>query len=395
MAIHHLLKTSVLLALAAFCPGCAMLPQERISSNSSDYNLVVEKVQNEMLLLNIVRASKRRPMYFTGFNLLRGSMSYNFQTGNMTIPFGKIGNGLNGAYSIAPSVSYSTSPSFDLMVWDNKEFTNGMMTPVSMDTVYYYLEELGWHKEMLLHLFVDRIEMYDNGIIAERFDNYPVDKEKFERFQGKLRELLKCRLVGQERFEPIGPRLKAEEMDDLEQLIQVQKAGLTLNRVTEGKNEWYQLSSRKMDYSYSCGGDGKAEAGTYRVSGTKSRRQAGSGDKPEYRISLRSPEGVLYYLGEILRAETEKGFVPMIEVCSAKPHVPLFVVSKSAGDSSSVISVDYDGSTYSIPRSPSGADSSCTGDRSMHVLTFISLLIAEQKAGMNVPVTGAVTAVGR
>jgi hypothetical protein len=184
-------------------------------------------------------------------------------------------------------------------------------------------------------------------------------------------------------------------MSDLEQLIQVQKAGLTLSRVTEGNGEWYQLGSRKTDYSYSCGGDGKSEAGTYPVSDTKSRRPVGSGDKPEYRIFLRSPEGVLYYLGEILRAETEKDYIPLIEVCREKPPVPLFVVSKSTGDSSSVISVDYDGSSYSIPGSPAGPDSSCTGDRSMHVLTFISLLIAEQKAGMNVPVTGAVTAVGR
>src|SRR6185369_1884388 len=119
-------KVCLAIGLAGFLAGCSMLPKEKISSSTTDYNLVVEKVQNEMLLLNIVRASKRRPMYFTGFNLLRGSLSYNFQTG-ITIPFGKIGTGLDGAYSIAPSVSYSTNPSFDLAVWDSKEFTAGIM----------------------------------------------------------------------------------------------------------------------------------------------------------------------------------------------------------------------------------------------------------------------------
>jgi hypothetical protein len=385
------------MVLAAICSGCAMLPRERISSSTTDYNLVVEKVQNEMLLLNIVRASKRRPMYFTGFNLLRGSMSYSFQTGNLTIPFGKIGSGLNGAYSIAPSVSYSASPSFDLMVWDNKEFIDGMMSPVSMDTVYYYLEQLGWHKEMLMHLLVERIETYDNGSLTASYENNPGDRERFEQFQAKLRELLKCRLVSRERYEPIGPRLRAGAIDDLEQLIQVQKAGLTLARANEGNEEWYQLSSKKTDYSYSCRAGGASEVGTYRISDNKGSRPAGNGDKQEYRMFLRSPEGVLYYLGEILRAEVEKGYVPMIEVCGSSPHVPLFVINKSPHDDGNpVISVDYEGNRYSIPGNlASGSDSSCTGDRSMHVLTFVSLLIAEQKAGMNVPVTGAVTAVGR
>src|SRR6185369_13929644 len=229
--------------LAMTLAGCAMLPKERIASSTTDYNLVVEKVQNEMLLLNVVRASKRRPMYFTGFNLLRGSLSYNFQTGGITIPFGKIGAGFDGSYSIAPSVSYSTNPSFDLAVWDTKEFTAGMMTPVTMDTVYYYLVSLGWPKEMLLHLLVERIELYNNDKKLAAYENDHDNKGKFEQFQAKLRDLLKCRFVGLVKSEPFGPKLLAKDIHDLQQLIEVHKAGLALNSVTEGNNEWYQLST--------------------------------------------------------------------------------------------------------------------------------------------------------
>lgn len=390
-------KSCLLMSLAGLFAACSMLPKERISSSTTDYNLVVEKVQNEMLLLNIVRASKRHPMYFTGFNLLRGSMSYNFQTGNITIPFGQIGTGLNGAYSIVPSVSYSTNPSFDLVVWDTKEFTAGIMTPVSMEAVYYYLEKLGWSKEMLLHLVVERIELYANDKLSAKYENYPEDKTKFEAFQAKLRELLKCKFVSRERYEPIGPKLKAEEMVDLKQLLEVHKAGLTLNRITEGNNEWYQLSSKKTDYSYSCGADDKSEVDTYPISDDMSNKQPGNDGKPDYRFLLRSPEGILYYLGEVLRAEVEKGYVPMIEACASRPYVPLFEVNKSiSNNNSSVVTVNYEGNNYSIPRnSATESDNTCSGDRSMHVLTFVSILIAEQKAGMNVPVTGAVTAVGR
>lgn len=394
---RFLLMLWLVMCFAGLAAGCAMLPKERISSSTTDYNLVVEKVQNEMLLLNIVRASKRHPMYFTGFNLLRGSISYSFQTGSITIPFGRIGAGLDGSYSIVPSVSYSTSPSFDLMVWDSKEFTTGIMTPISLDAVYYYVERLGWPKEMLLHLLVERIEMYRNDALLATYENYPGNREKLEGFQTKLRELMACRLVTLERNEPIGPRVQARDAVDLNQLIEIHKAGLKLDRVTEGGSEWYQLTSKKTDYSYRCGEEKGKEADTFRISDEKKRHLPGSGDKPDYRFLFRSPEGILYYLGEIIRAEAENGYVPMIEVCKLSPPVPLFVVNTGGGkERYPIVSVDYQGTTYSIPGSPAaGPGNSCAADRSMHVLTFVSQLIAEQKAGMNVPVTGAVTAVGR
>jgi len=390
-------KAGLAMSLAGFLAGCAMLPKERMSSSTTDYNLVVEKAQNEMLLLNIVRASKRRPMYFTGFNLLRGSLSYNFQTGGITIPFGKIGSGLDGAYSIAPSVSYSTSPSFDLMVWDSKEFTAGIMTPVTMDTVYYYLVKLGWPKEMLLHLFVERIELYNHDRKLATYANDPENRKEFEEFQAKLRDLSKCKFVGLERSEPIGPKLQARDIHDLQQLMEIHKAGLTLDSVIEGNNEWFQLSSKKTDYFYSCNAEDKSEGNTYRIADGKGQNLPSSDDQQEYRIFLRSPEGILYYLGEILRAEVDKGYVPMIEVCESRPPVPLFVVNKANNsDNFSIVTVDYEGSKYSIPGDlATDPDAGCRGDRSMQVLTFVSQLIAGQKAGMNVPVTGAVTAAGR
>jgi hypothetical protein len=146
--VYRLCSGLCLLSLAA---GCAFIPKDNITNTTTDYNLVVEKVQNEMLLLNIVRASKRRPMYFTSFNLMRGSMAYNLQTGSMNIPFGRIGAGA-GLYTItSPSASYTTSPSFDIGVLDSKEFMVGLLTNVPMETFKYYWDQR-WSKEMLLHI---------------------------------------------------------------------------------------------------------------------------------------------------------------------------------------------------------------------------------------------------
>ena len=141
----------------------------------------------------------------------------------------------------------------------------------------------------------------------------------------------------------------------------------------EGNDEWYQLSSKKHDYFYSCSADDKSEVSMYHISVAKGQNPPGNDDKQEYRIFLRSPEGVLYYLGEILRAEVDKGYVPMIEVCESRPPVPLFVVNKAGNnDKFSVVTVDYDGSKYSIPGNlATDPDKECSGDRSMQVLTFV------------------------
>jgi len=283
------------------------------------------------------------------------------------------------------------------MVWDTKEFTEGIMTPVSVDTVYYYLDKLGWPREMLLHLLVERLELYNDDDRLEVYENNPDNQEKFEKFQAKLRDLLKCRFVGREKSEPIGPRLQAKDIHDLQQLIEVHKAGLMLNNVVDGNNEYFQLSSKKTEYFYNCSAENKSEVSTYRISDAKSNNSTSNHNKREYRIFFRSPEGILYYLGEILRSEVEKGYVPMVVVCESKPPVPLFVVNKSSDkDTFPIVTVDYEGNKYSIPGNLSkDPGNGCSGDRSMQVLTFVSQLIAGQKAGMNVPVTGAVTAVGR
>ena len=143
--------------------GCAVFPKDKMIGSSTDYNVVVEKAQNDMILINIVRASKRYPMYFTNFKQLRGSMSYNFATGSITVPFGKVGLGGSGAatsYSIAPTISYSTNPSFDLNVLDDKEFLQGMTTSVSLEMIDFYLKQ-GWPDLMLWNLFID--EHRNNG----------------------------------------------------------------------------------------------------------------------------------------------------------------------------------------------------------------------------------------
>jgi hypothetical protein len=116
--------------------------------------------------------------------------------------------------------------------------------------------------------------------------------------------------------------------------------------------------------------------------------------QPNIKIYLRSPEAILYYLGEILRAEAETEYMPKVMVCDSKPPVPLFIVRKSTEkDKAYSVGVDYESTKYVIPNSDS--NEGCRIDRSMHVLSLVSQLIGQQKSNEHIPVTGVVNVVGR
>jgi hypothetical protein len=412
----YLMKLICTVLLTGLAVGCAALPypQGEIASNTTAYNLVVEQAQNEMLLLNIIRASKRRPMYFTSLNLVHGSMTYGLSTGSLTLPFGKYGLGAgsssySGAYGIAPTASYSSNPVFDVAVLDNKEFISGMLTPVDMNTVDYYLNKLGWPKEMLLHLFVRSIEFVKDGEVVEHYENYPEDRDVFEKFQNKLRAIIACQWTSVEKTSPIGPKLSVRDVSSLEQLIKMQAAGLSLIPEKDSHlSESYQMSSKRTEYALSCkdekakvqgASDKKEQRNTYSILSFPS---VGSEHEPVkgeagYRLYFRSPEAILYYLGEIARAELDYGYTPKIEVCQdATKKVPLFVVKKELEKgTAAAVTAEYEGSKYFVPRITTGdSDHGCKEDRSMHVLSFVSLLISQHKVGMTTPATGVVSIIG-
>ena len=381
------MKKILLLAILFYTGGCALLPKEKIIASMNDYNLAVEKAQNEMLLLNVVRGSLHRPMYFTGFNLLRGNITYNISSGGFFIPFGRIGKGVDGSYSVAPSISYSTNPSFDVGVLDTKEFIRGIMTPVSMETMDYYWQA-GWPKEMLLHLFVERVEINGGKDIL---NNYPGDGDSFRKFQEWVTKTSSCKINSKEK-PAIGPNIKISAEFDFGKLLEILKSGYFIASVNDEQNakNLYQLKPQKKDYYMDCEDTKKIFS-----SGTQQENHnEQGGDK----IYLRSPDAILYYLGEILSAKSNKNYDTMIHACGSKPlhKSKLFDVQKTESTAiNSYVSVKYEGSSYIIPSNITEANDACPPICSMQTLTLISQLISLQKSGENLPTTGVVNVLGR
>jgi len=415
--------------LAGLPAGCPMPTKEGIAKNTTEYNMVAEKAGNEMLLLNIVRASKRRPMYFTSFGKLTGQMSFEVGTGSINIPFGRIGGGLNGSYSIAPNAGYKYSPLFDLSVLDTQEFTRGIMAPVPMKTFEYYWSQ-GWPKEMLLHLFIRRIEIKDpnDPNFVKTYDNDPEDPCDFTNYQKQISTKKWKWEIEEANATSIGD-VNANEALKLQNLIEVHKAGLTLTEVKNNNkaqekdkdednnkmklclsqakyvftrepndpNDPIKKTARKKKYDKMTIEEKMHQKITL---SPRDSRPGNMGNKLQITIYLRSPEAILYYLGEIMRAEnrTKDPNIPMIPAgsgeCKGIKAKLFYALDAPNEDVTPCVSVDYEGTKYVIPGDPNSYERCCE-DRSMHVLSLVSQLIGLQKKSSEAPATATVSVIGR
>ena len=68
--------------------GCGLITkQDSLSTSATHYNLELERAQNQMLLLNIVRASMYRPKHMSAITQFRRASTGDLSS-EFTIPFG-------------------------------------------------------------------------------------------------------------------------------------------------------------------------------------------------------------------------------------------------------------------------------------------------------------------
>ena len=385
------------ITIIVFLAGCAQFQKEQMAISATDYNLVVERSQNDVLLLNIVRAAKRRPMYFTTLQDVKGSSSYLLDTGNIYTPIATFGlsqikssSGTLAPYSISPRANYSSSPIFDMAVLNNsKAFINGMLTPVTLKTFKYFWDQ-GWSKELLLNLFVQRVKLPNGKTVKWSLRNKA--NEDFEKAL-EVFESDSCDLETRQKTHEIAPPMTVEQLSQ-QDLVEIQKAGLTLARSKENNNQiYYQLKSKEEEYFLNCGDDK-----VYQVTDVAQMKsdEVRPDDNNLYILHLRSPEGILYLLGEIIRHQMQDPSQEFkIKLC--EHSVPLFVARKEMpSDSDPHVRIDYDGSKYIIPRLDTDiSEDKCYANNSMHILSLMSLLISKQVSSGELPSsTGTVSIIG-
>jgi hypothetical protein len=105
---------------------------------------------------------------------------------------------------------------------------------------------------------------------------------------------------------------------------------------------------------------------------------------------LRSPQAVLFYLGELTRPGVA------VAIRGRQPSQPestrrLFTLREAAACPRADVQVAYDGARWAIPRG--GGD--CDPGRSMQSLALAAQLLALQQSARDLPATGTFRVVGQ
>jgi hypothetical protein len=452
--IGHFVLTRCLasLALIALASGCTStrrgiqrLASSHLADTATSYNLAIEQTQDEMLLLNVIRAQDKYPLYLTDASKVTGTVKAEFNLG-LKIPLVHAGSANANDYFGMPSVDYSSSPSMDVNLLNTKDFMTGFLTPIGTDLFAYYWDQ-GWSAEFLLYLLVLRVDAYDPSgkVIVHTWRNHPDSHDptlhELRQFSTWVHDqLVNGRpLLCSSEGATIGPPVEENDLEPLKFLVPVAKENLSLSSAdgdsTPAPKGTWQLRQAKQTFFLVPRKKGEAvgcpeNAPPLETQSTASKADANArGAKlgvlsatGKYALTLRSPEGVLYYLGELARLENRasRRQAVLIHTRDYKPEsdtaplptTPLFVAldRKDHSECPLIIWVrSLDGSDYLIPKGDTAVTSVsqtdalqlaataglCTTGETMHAFELLSQLIGLQKTAKDFQTTNTVKVVGQ
>lgn len=508
-----IVHSSAIIAIIFCISGCGAIGD--YSRDALNDNREADRTNNQVLLLNILRAKDRRPVELTS---LRGDTMQSTLSGQVSLaaPLRQFnGNGLVAT----PQITASHQPSVANDILDTQEFYLGFLAPMPEKTLDLYMNE-AFPLALLYNLLIDKftITQGDRSFVATNNLGDPGDGERGIESRhgdfGKVVEaLFDAGLVTESVSEAknFGPSLSKVQMaQNLKDIAAVTSSGYSLSQ--DGNS--YQLQKSNSTYRFClqippgkvgleaampyptlftiatglrCGADSDerkaADDAVAKVDKPQSAKAATSPSKktssavtaltladlrsspetnktdcelfemdlskrkntnnyqPTYsdklldqycgleimlkgvsglgaagsvaiRMTTRSTEGVLYYLGEVSRWDLEKTalLIPMETTAAGAGEQPcgnawaigdvtyrlagryacrpLLVIEPAGGVGSEFIRVTYNGSDYSVP-----------GDRqraglSTQVFELFHQLFALNKSGKDLPSTTILTVSG-
>ncbi|WP_298232464.1 hypothetical protein [uncultured Azohydromonas sp.] len=403
-----------LLAGCALFTGCTTAP---LSQSAVSANLVQEDAHNKLLALNVARAVNRMPMHFTQVSAVRPA-PYGFGLGvpGVGAEFSLGGDAAN-LLTLRPSLN--GSPNVDITVLNEQDFFRGITTPLKPALLLYYLDQ-GWPMSILLPLFVQSIEFFDEaGQLRERVRNAPGSAE-FQRFTDLVATLFHCEIAGTSTGEFVyySGRLDGSQLKDPVGAAAAKNAGLlpvaggkVVTQEQDAANG-FMLAADNGDlaltmvnkpdstacdqYKFKTAQDQAREvsstvattrAGVGRETPAEQAEAAGTAAanaaKLSARLVLRSPEAMVYYLGEVVRWQNLNRRPLLFPDGPTRERDFMLFDMPTADPGRTVFKFDYQGETYHVPPYASG-------NRTVHALSLLTQIIGLQNRGTTSPATANV-----
>jgi len=389
---------------------------DNLAGHSIEYNRQADIIKNETLLVNILRAAYRRSLQFTELSAITGQVSVSASSG-FTVPFA----GPIASYIANPSITVQNSPSYRVSVLNSKEFTQGILAPIPMQTVAYYILT-GFPKTALLTLLVSEIE-YGSPGATHRVLNLP-NNEKFTKL---LHALIRLGLNAEEVGETInvGAPFGQKQYPTPKEIAELDAQGIKVvrhvGREPDSPNDqskvYYQLEKSSsslrfcFDQNFAAHGIvlhpgipindtgvtleasdlcGAGKPGT--KSGGPAKRQAAGiytfralnaapGTPPPHVLNFnaRSNKALISYLGHLARIELR------LDPEERKvPDDPIFTIREGPGDPGSIATF-YEGKAYHVDIDPGG------DNRSAQIMGLVLELLAQNNSAKDLPAPAVIS----
>ncbi len=376
------------------------------------YNRSVDMAQNEIALLNVLRAGDNMPMVMSSVQVVRGN-------GSTSAVMGAMGGVSRTSYalqsftwidsltaSVAPTAALTVTDgfNFDVAILDTAEFEQGFLTPIRASTLSLFLQR-GIPISVLLNLLVESGTFNKADGSSVTVYNDPASSS-YSDFQDHLQKALRLGVTTEPPipFVPVGPVLTAAEVKaNIRSVVEGTRGGLLLMPAPGGfqlnmPNALVRIcfmnadpSGPQMPQEMLCRISPKRKPQT-----AEGRSASGKGgpkiqamDRGTLSFTFRSTRDVYTYLGHLVRAEVEQGpgVSPMVEQLRPKqlggPRlVPLFHIVKDRPGTNNLVEVSYRNNHYSVPKD----DSSYSAE----VLNILDELVKLSKSVNAIPPTGTV-----
>jgi len=430
---YRFIKTACSIAvLSALLNGCSMTGSTSFQAMSASYREVLEEYSNNNILINVIRASEQLPMSFLDMPNVIGSGSVNAGVGIATNImsanpasvsgfFGSTAANAGSYYASNAGFAVNNSFNFTQSSLDNQPFMQSFLSELTPSAINSLTNNGAGPKSVLYSLVIESVQIRDgDNNVLEHWDNHP-KSPKYAEFQRMLYRLidsgLTTEVVPQLEFlsGPIDLDFVSQNMDKMNPLYSIPNVRL-IPVIDKNKSRMYQFvrttpvirmclvknkSEEKLERQFTdsafCKQHYTSSDLPHNLIGDLSKPAVTQGSKQILAIQLRSPKTIYSFLGSIVSLQlqpnpkiikiknsdlfrTSQGAVH--DLNDDASSLPLFEVVKNNPSIQPIATVNYRGSTYSIP-----ADRT---SRSREVLVLLSEILTLSKVPGSIPISPAV-----
>ena len=161
MNLRYLIfKLPLLLCLAVMMSliGCVNLGPTTLKSERSNYNLAVQRTNDEQLLLNLVRLKYRDTPFFMEVS----SVASQFTLSSSANASASLQEGINGIFGLGGSVGMSEKPTVTYSPLQGDRFIQRVLSPLPLQTIVLLFHS-GWSIERIFRLCFQRMNHLKNA----------------------------------------------------------------------------------------------------------------------------------------------------------------------------------------------------------------------------------------